>query len=414
MSMIRNQNVFFQSGKNATFGGDVRPPRVMHITAIDESVKLLLLNQLLYLKSQGFDVRVICSPGPNRQLIESHGISVYPVMLHRKITPLRDLVSLMAMTRILKRERIDVVHGHTLNGVLWGQLAGRLAGCPVVLQTVHGFYFHEYMPPIVHQIFLHVERIAALCSDAMLSQNQEDIATSLREGIGSRCKHRIHLGNGIDLGIFDPGRFTRKDRLTTRASFGFSEQDKVIIIIARLTRKKGFFELADAMRNIVKEHPDVKLLCVGPLDPESNGAFDPVVEGLDKEDWARFVGYRQDIPELLWASDIAVLPSYYEGYPRFLMESHAMGLASVATDVRGCREVIEPGVTGLLTRLGDVEGLARAITILLENDDQRRRFAQAARERALKFFDERKVFQIVADTYRELLAEKTCGRAQDE
>ncbi len=381
-------------------------PRVVHITAIDSSVMRLLMNQLLYLKGEGFDVRVICSAGPNRRTIEQQGIPVYPVPLPRKPSPLTSLVSLARMAAILRRERIDIVHGHTLNGVLWGQLAGRLARCPVVLQTVHGFFFHDNMSRVARHVLIQVERAAALSSDAILSQSREDIATAAAEGIGSRCRHVEHLGNGIDLSRYDPARFTPADRQRVRAELGFGPDDKVVVIVGRLARDKGYYELCEAMKRLLPGQPNARLLSVGPGDEERVATFDPVALGLMNLPWARFLGRREDVPQLLHAADLAVLPSHYEGYPRFLMEAHAMGLATIATNVRGCREVVSPGVTGLLVPLGDTAALAAAIDSLLTNDDLRQAYGAAARRRARELFDERDVFRRVERMYRLLLAEK--------
>jgi glycosyltransferase involved in cell wall biosynthesis len=381
-------------------------PRVVHITAIDSSVMRLLMNQLLHLQASGFDVRVICSPGPNRQAIEQRGIAVYPVPLPRRLSPLTNVISLVKMASILRRQRIDIVHGHTLNGVLWGQLAGRLAGCPVVLQTVHGFFFHDNMRPLTRRALIQVERVAAWSSDAMLSQSLEDIATATAEGIGSHCRHVTHLGNGIDLSLYNPGRFTAADRQRVRGELGFGPEDKVVVIVGRLARDKGYYELCEAMRTVVQQHPHARLLSIGPGDEERVATFDPAALGLTKLPWARFLGRREDVPQLLHAADLAVLPSHYEGYPRFLMEAHAMGLATIATDVRGCREVVSPGVTGRLVPLGDAAALAEAIAALLADDAMRRAYGAAAVRRAAELFDERDVFRRVEQTYRLLLAEK--------
>ncbi|MCK4602398.1 MAG: glycosyltransferase, partial [Phycisphaerae bacterium] len=279
-------------------------------------------------------------------------------------------------------------------------------GCPVVLQTVHGFFFHDLMPPVKRHFFVLVERMAALCSDAMLLQSLEDLNTAAVEGIGSRCPHKIHLENGIDLSIFDPERFTPEDRRRIRNSLGIREEEFVLMILGRLTRHKGYFELAEAMRSVVKENPRAKLLCVGPMDTDRAGAFDPAEEGLAHVPWAQFLGYRTDIPELLCGSDMAVLPTYYEGYPRFLMEASAMGLPSVATDVRGCREVVAPGQTGILVPPYSVRKLKEAIIGLMKDEPRRRAFGKAARRRAVELFDEQKVFAKVADMYHILLEKR--------
>ena len=124
----------------------------------------------------------------------------------RRLTPLRDLQSLWALYRLMRRERFTIVHAHNPKPGLLAQVAARLAGVPVVVNTLHGFYFHDGMGRWPRRFYRTLEKVAALCSDVVLSQNEEDVLTAVREGIVA--PHRIKLlGNGIDLRRFDASSF---------------------------------------------------------------------------------------------------------------------------------------------------------------------------------------------------------------
>ena len=156
-------------------------PKVAHVTTVDLSLRYLLLNQLERIRDEGYEVVGISADGPDVATVEAHGIPHFAVPMTRRFTPFADLRALWALTRIMRRERFDVVHTHTPKAGLLGQLAARLSGVPVIVNTLHGFYFHEGTKPLSRRFYVWMERIAAKCSDSILSQNKEDIATAVAE-----------------------------------------------------------------------------------------------------------------------------------------------------------------------------------------------------------------------------------------
>ena len=175
--------------------------KIAHITTVAPSLRYLLLNQLRSLQSEGWEVCGISAPGDDVAAIEAAGIRHIPVEISRNLTPFADLVSLARLVAVLRREKFTVVHTHTPKAGLLGQLAARIAGVPVIVNTIHGFYFHEHMRPAARRFYIAMEKIAALCSHSILSQNAEDMQTAIREGICAPEKI-AHLGNGIDVTEF--------------------------------------------------------------------------------------------------------------------------------------------------------------------------------------------------------------------
>jgi glycosyltransferase involved in cell wall biosynthesis len=306
----------------------------------------------------------------------------------------------------MRREGFDIVHTHTPKPGLLGQLAARLAGVPVVVKTLHGFYFHDGMRPAWRRFYIFMERIAALCSDLIFSQNREDVETSRMEKICPSSKIK-YLGVGIDVKRFDPAAVSRDEIRRRRAEVGVRPGGAIIGFVGRLVREKGILELLAAGRLVREKLPDVRFLFIGPVDPEKDDALGPAIASqFGLADVCSFTGMREDMPELYALMDLFVLPSHREGLPRVLMEAAAMGIPSVATDIRGCREVVRHGRNGLLVPLGDVEALAGAILQLLTDRDLARRLGQEARRVALDEFDERKGFEAVKAEYQRLLAHK--------
>lgn len=378
-------------------------PRVAHVTTVDLSLRYLLLNQLERIRDEGYDVVGISADGPNVAVVEAQGIPHFAVPMTRRFTPFADLRALWALTWLMRREHFDVVHTHTPKAGLLGQLAARLSGVPVVVNTLHGFYFHDGTKPLPRRFYIWMERIAARCSDTILSQNKEDIATAIEERI-ARPDLLKWLGNGIDISRFDRTRLTEEELDALRAEIGLDAERPVIGFVGRLVEEKGILDLLAAAKSVLKEVPGIQLLIVGPYDDEKPDALRPdVAERYGLGEQCRFLGMRHDMPELYALMDVLVLPSYREGFPRAPMEASAMGVPAVATDIRGCREAVEHGVNGLLFPVGDAAALAHALVELLTDEPRRRRMGEAGRAMAEDRFDEQKVFERVLREYERLL-----------
>lgn len=383
--------------------------RVAHVATIDLSLRYLLLNQLQDLQQAGYQVFGISSPGPDVPVIEAAGIRHIPVPMTRSVTPLADLVSLWRLYRVMRREHFTIVHTHTPKPGLLGQLAARMAGVPIIVNTLHGVYFHDNMHPVWRQFYIALEKIAAHCSDVILSQNRDDIQMVVQEGICPEEKVK-YLGNGIDLGRFDPERFSDLDVAMCRDELGISENALVVGFVGRLAaRRKGFLDFLAAGQLVARQRPDARFLIIGGSDPGKADAVDPsIADRYGIADRCLFLGQRpnEELPILYKLMHVLVLPSLFEGVPRVVMEASAMGIPVVVTDVRGNREVVEAGRNGLLVSLDDVTALAEAIVELLTDREKARRLGRGGRHMALERFDERLVFERVKAEYGRLLEEK--------
>lgn len=389
--------------------------KVAHITTIDMPLRYFLLNQLLSIQQAGYDVSGISSPGPEVPVIEAAGIRHIPVPMTRRFTPLADLVSLWRLIRILRRGGFTIVHAHFPKPALLGQLAARFVGVPIVVRTLHGFYFHDLMHPIVRRFYITLEKIAAHCSDLILSVNKEDVDTAVREGICDLTKIQLigPGGIGLDLTRFDPKCVSHLTIAQKRAELGIPNNARVVGFVGRLVEEKGVLELLQAARIVMQGIPEVRFLIIGPIDHEKPGAITPAAAGeYGVADKSIFTGMRQDMPELYALMDVFVLPSYIEGFPRSAMEASAMGIPCVVTDVRGCRDAVVHERSGLLVPLGDIRALADSIIAILSDPDLARRMGEEGRRMALERFDEKLVFERVETEYARLLIQKGIAVAQ--
>lgn len=383
--------------------------KVAHVTTVDLSLRYLLLNQLRSIAAAGFDVAGISAPGPDVPELEAAGIRHLPVPMTRRLSPFADLGALARLVRIMRRERFTIVHTHTPKPGLLGQLAAQLAGVPIVINTLHGFYFHDHMRPTARAFYIGMEKIAARCSSAILSQNPEDIQTAIRLGI-CKAEQIKWLGNGIDLRTFTPDRYATPQQAATlaqkRSELGLPANGPVVGFVGRLVAEKGILELLAAARQVLDAVPDARFLLIGPYDEAKADALTPAIAheyGIAHA--CIFTGMRQDMADLYALMDLFVLPSHREGFPRSPMEASAMGVPCVVTDIRGCREAVEHEANGLRVPLGDVDALAQAMSDLLARPTWARELGQTGLHMARERFDEELVFGRVKSEYARLLAE---------
>ncbi|MFQ5947502.1 MAG: GNAT family N-acetyltransferase, partial [Acidimicrobiia bacterium] len=202
----------------------------------------------------------------------------------------------------------------------------------------------------------------------------------------------------------DPERVSgERRRRIRRDQLGAEDEQIVVGAVGRLVAEKGFLELFEAATELDDRY---LVVVIGPQEPGKADALPRDALRSAEQAGVRFLGMRTDIEHLYSAMDLFVLPSHREGFPRSAMEAAATGLPVVASDIRGCREVVEPGVNGLLVPARDPEALATAIRILGDDPVLREKMGRAGRLKAEDQFDERNVVRIVMDTYRRALRSK--------
>jgi len=375
---------------------------VAHLTTVDLSLRSLLMAQLLGARDAGYDVVGISAPGPWVPELEAEGIR--HVALHdstRAADVRADARAARELWTVLRRERPTVLHTHNPKPGLYGRVLGRVAGVPIVVNTVHGLYATDDDRWAKRVAVYGLEAFASRFSDAELVQNPEDLAVLRRLHLAG---HTRLLGNGVDLRRFDPARWSSADRALRRAELRVDDHQIVVGTVARLVAEKGYPELFEAMTRLDPRR--FVLVCVGGDDPEKPDALSPTLVEAARSNGVRFLGHRSDVDALYAAMDLFVLPSHREGFPRAAMEAAASGLPVIATDVRGCRQVVDPEVTGLLVPVRDPSALAAAIDRLGRDGNVRARMAVHARTRAEQQFDERVVVDLVLGTYAQVASKK--------
>jgi glycosyltransferase involved in cell wall biosynthesis len=386
--------------------------KIAQVATADVSIRLLLLDQIKALEADGHEVVAVCAPGPWVEHVRSAGVTVQTVPMVREMAPLRDIRSVAALVNCFRQHKFDVVHTHTPKAGLIGPTAARLARVPQVVHTVHGLLFHDRMTRSRQTIFWVPEKITATLCDRLLSQSREDMERAVRSRLCSR-KKIAYLGNGIDVARFaPPGSYDRTEKLR---QVGLQANDFVVGSVGRLVKEKGFAELFAAAEALAARCPQIKFVVIGPRETDQDDALDPAyMDDLQRRGVVRFVNWCDDMRAWYATMDLFVLPSYREGIPRASMEAAAMMRPVVASDIRGCREVVLDGETGTLVPPRDVPRLVGAIERLYEDRALAARMGELARQHIVKNFNIKDVSSRLCEFYRQLGAGKTTVSTREE
>ena len=373
--------------------------KIAHLTTVDMSLRYLLLPQLEAASEMGEAIGISAS-GDFVSDLEARGIRhIALASSTRGMNLLADARAIGQLWRVLRQERPDVLHTHNPKPGVYGRIVGRLARVPIVVNTIHGLYATPESSFLKRTIVYTLEWLASRFSDAELIQSPEDFELLWRRKIMPRSKLRL-LGNGVDLERFrpDPGL---RDRV--REELGLAEGQIAVGLVARLVGEKGVPELIEAAERLDNRYV---VFIVGPKDLEKSDAVSDELLSRAEADGVRFLGMRKDVERIYQGLDLFVLPSHREGFPRAAMEAAASGLPVIATDIRGCRQVVDHGVNGLLFPVRDVGALTEAITRVGEDPVLRATMSRSSVERAQALFDERDIVNRVMGAYADVASRK--------
>ncbi len=373
--------------------------KIAHLTTVDMSLRYLLLPQLEAALELGESIG-ISAPGDFVPDLEAKGIRhIALASSTRGMNLVADLKAIAQLWRILRRERPDVLHTHNPKPGVYGRIVGGLCRVPIVVNTVHGLYATPESSLLKRMIVYALEWIASRFSDAELIQSPEDFELLWQRRIMPRSKLRL-LGNGVDLERFKPRPESRDE---VRAELGIGEGQIAVGLVARLVAEKGVPELIEAAARLGDRYV---VLIVGPRDPEKADSLPEEMLSEAEAAGVRFLGMRKDVERIYQGLDVFVLPSHREGFPRAAMEAAASGLPVVATDIRGCRQVVSDGVNGFLFPVRDVDALTAALTRIGDDRGLRAEMANASVARAAALFDERDVVRKVMTSYATVASAK--------
>lgn len=363
-------------------------------------------------REKNWEIIAICSSDKYIPVIKELGVKHISIKMDRYISPLQDLGYLIALYKVFKNEHFDVVINFTLKPIIYGTIAAKLTGNNFIISAFRGLgrIFQSELDTkgrFLKYVVMGLLWVACTCSRKVWFTNKNDCSYFLSKGIVR--EHKIILtNNGINIEHFSLGAVDKTKMHDLRKELSINEDNRVIIMVARLLWPKGIKEFVDAAKIVIEEYPSVKFLLVGSLEDKTPQYVpESFLKEHEKLGYFKWLGFREDVRELYAISDIAVLPSYYKegGYPRALLEPMAMGKPVITTDTPECRGPVEVGKNGYLVPAKDAKSLANAIKDLFNDDEKRDMFGSFSRLKAVNEFDEKvimsKIFnEIILQTCR--------------
>ena len=338
--------------------------------------------------AKGDEVVSVCANDEYVERMVKDGYRVETLSITRGMNPLKHIHSIWVIYWFLRREKFDLVHVHTPVAALLGRMAAWLCRVPLVIYTAHGFYFHDDMHPAKRLFFIWLERFAGYFTDLIFTQSSEDAKVAVVEKI--LPKNRVFtIGNGVDIKRFDPDKALIGNNI--RNEFKIPDHHFVVGIISRQVKEKGLVELLEAARILASRYNDISFVIVGSRlnsDHAEGVAVEINQTKIALKERLILTGMRSDIPQLLYSMNLFTLPSWREGMPRTIIEAMMMSLPVVATNIRGSREEVIDGETGLLVPVRNSKALIKAIESLYQDRGRCIIMGQYGRKKALKYYNE--------------------------
>ena len=361
------------------------------------------------MRDRGFDVTALASPGEALTRFSAElGLPVAAVEMPRRVSPIRDLWAIWRIVSLLREVRPSIVHAHTPKGGLLGMIASYLVRVPIRVYHLRGLPLMSATG--MRRILLRgTEMVSCQLADRVICVSHSLREVAIQEGVCPSAKITV-LGAGSGQGVdgqdrFNPGELPPGSRQDTRSRFGIPEDVPVAGFVGRLVRDKGVAELVEAWTRLRKEYSDLHLLLVGPFEIQDSIPID-ARRILEEDPRVHLAGMDWNTPPLYAAMDLLVLPTYREGFPNAPLEAAAMELPVVATQIPGCVDAVEEGVTGTLVPVRDSEALANAVAMYLDDPELCRRHGRAGRQRVLKEFRPEAIWELLFAEYRELMSER--------
>jgi glycosyltransferase involved in cell wall biosynthesis/ribosomal protein S18 acetylase RimI-like enzyme len=386
---------------------ETSPVRLLHIVGESRfgGVAKIILGTGRVAQADGWQVDVLTTDPAVQKAVIQHGLGVVDLdVIRREIQPLWDLGGLQRLHAFLRREPYHIVHTHTSKGGFVGRLAARLAGVPVILHTVHGFAFHEASPVSIRLAYSTLERIAAHWCDRIVSVSEFHRDWGIQLGICS--PHQIVA---IPNGTVEAGRNEEVGLAELRSQLNAGPDDFLILSMARLAGDKGLQYLIEAAAMLPDKGSRIQIVIAG--DGPARERLEGLANKLHATDRIRFLGFREDVGDLLAACDLVILPSLREGLSMSLLEAMAAGKPIIATSIGSQREVASHAEMAWLVPPADAAALREAIMRLTGDRALMARLGTNARVVYESFYTENRMLQAYRQLYLDLLSAKCPAEA---
>lgn len=371
--------------------------KVLRVSTIPLSLNLLLKGQLKMLNEE-YEVVAVSSPGEDLEAVaEREGVRTVELPMERRISLFKDIRSLWAMIKLIRKEKPWMVYSLTPKAGLVTMIAGKLCGVPVRVHMFTGLVFPT-ATGLKRQILMFTDRLTCFCA-TVVNPEGEGVKRDLeRYHISSKPLTIIGNGNinGLDMEFYD-----RTPEVLGKAKTYQKEGTTTYCFVGRIVGDKGINELVSAFKRLHAEHPATRLLLVGPFEDNLDPVSEETRNTIESLSAIEAVGWQSDVRPFLAASDVFVFPSYREGFPNVVMQAGALGLPSIVTDINGSNEIVRNGENGVIIPSKDEEALYQTLKDTLENPDKWKTIAANARESIARRYEQQMLWKEIKKFYKQ-------------
>lgn len=330
--------------------------KVLYVTTVSRTINAFLIPHINMLLDNGYEVHCACSiDKPVDKELQRRGVKIFEVPFSRNPLGIGNIKAFIKLEELQRINDYDIVHVHTPIAAIYGRLLKLNFPSLRIIYTAHGYHFLKGGSKLGWILYYPIEKIMAKFTDVTININKEDYEITKEKLKPKKC----YLLNGVGLDLDKYKKLSSKEIQEKRKEFGLKDKDFVVLMIAEINKNKNHIQLINAMDILKDKYPNIKVLCIGDGTLKESLEKQIILRNLQNNIF--MLGYRLDVNKLINISDIGMLLSRREGLPRNIMEFMACGRKVIATDIRGCRDLICDETIGTLVNVDDYESTAKAI-----------------------------------------------------
>ncbi|ALG47857.1 glycosyltransferase family 4 protein [Clostridium perfringens] len=346
--------------------------KILYVTTVSRTINAFLIPHIEMLIENKYEVNCACYMDKeiDQRLIKK-GIKIYNIPFSRNPLSLDNLKAFNELIKIQEENQYDIVHVHTPIASIYGRLLKLKFKNLKIIYTAHGYHFLKGGPKLGWIIYYPIEKMMAKLTDVTITINKEDYEITKTKLKPKKC----YLVNGVGLDLNQYKPLSKEKQGFKRKELGLEKDDFVVIMIAELNENKNQIQLIKAMELLKDKYLNIKAISIG-----EGHKFEELQQEINNRGLKnnfKLLGFRTDVNELINISDIGILLSYREGLPRNIMELMANGKKVIATNVRGCRDLVCNDNIGALVNVGGVKETAEAIERYYLDDKSREKVYEA-------------------------------------
>lgn len=381
-------------------------PKLIRITTVPISLKLLITDQMKYMASKGFVVQAVSADGPEiGEVMSREGVPHTVIPMTRQITPLQDMVALLKMISYLRRHKPDIVHTHTPKAGLIGMLAAKWCRVPVKIHTVAGMPLMT-TSGMKRRILTWIEKLTYACADKVWA-NSQSLRRFIKQHKLVKPEKVTVIGkgssNGIDLNRFDRQSLDPALIKQTKNAIHYDESKTYLLTVGRMVRDKGIPELVDAFLELKKTNSALKLVLLGPFEEDRDALSEGTKTKIQLSKDIIHIPWSDHVEYFMAQAHILVHPSHREGFPNVLLQAGALACPIVCSDIPGNNDIVQNKQTGLLFEVGQKGQIVEKLSWALDKYDQMKACASALKEEISQYYRRESLHQEIYLQYTDLL-----------